>query len=173
MGSESSPFFFLRNRSKYLHNKVFYIIFDINKLNKMKKLFHYLIIFLVIYWCFNNINGCNVTKDIKVPQIEEKGGSCEGCTAPIEESNYDVLETEREQVSYEYLKNAIIRNEGRPKSFIELGRKIESSKSITIVTIDYSIINDKDIRVNRRCVGTHEFTMDDVLISVDITDEII
>ena len=137
----------------------------------MRKLVHYLIIFLVIYWCFNNINGCNVAKDIKVPQIEEKGDYCEGCTAPIEETNYDVLETEREQVSYEYLKDAIIRNESKPKSFIELGRKIESSKSITIVTMDYSIINDRNERVNRRCVGTHEFTMDDVLISVDIKDE--
>jgi len=138
----------------------------------MKKLFHYFIIFLVVYWCFNNIKGCSVPEVAKAPQIEEQEHFCGDCTEPIEEvTQEEVSIGEREQIAYEYLKNAIIRNEANPRSFKELNKKIESGKSNVIVTIEYSIINDMDKRVNRRCVGVHEYTMDNVLISVDIKDE--
>lgn len=137
----------------------------------MKKLFHYIIIFLVIYWCFNNINGCNLVKHSDIPQIENEGHQCNGCTEPIEEVTQEVSDSTNANISYQYLKDAIIRNEARPKSFIELNKKIEIVKPNVIVTIEYSIINDRNDRVNRRCIGTHEFTMDGVLISVDISDE--
>jgi uncharacterized membrane protein len=132
----------------------------------MKKLFHYVIIFLVIYWCFNNINGCNVTKDIKVPQIEEKGGSCEGCTTPIEE-----VDTEKGDICYNQLRNAIIKTSGKPKTFVELEHRISyESTQVIVVTIDYEIVNDINEVNGMRSVGTYEFNEEGEMISVDIKE---
>jgi hypothetical protein len=137
----------------------------------MKKLFHYVIIFLVIYWCFNNIKGCSVPKVAETPQIENEGHQCEGCTEPIEEVPQEVSENENAKISYQYLKEAIIKTAGVPKSFIELDKKIEIEGNNVIVTIYYSVTNDRNERVNRKCVGVHEFTSEGVLISVDLDDK--
>jgi len=138
----------------------------------MRKLVHYLIIFLVIYWCFKNINGCNVAKDIKVPQIEEKGDYCEGCTAPIEEVPQEVLDSTNANACYKYLKNAILNTEPHPKTFVELNHTIDiQSPRSMVVTIEYTIVNDINERVHRKCVGVHKFSGEGVMKAVDIKDE--
>ena len=109
----------------------------------MKKLVHYIIIFLVIYWCFNNINGCSVGKDIKVPQIESEGHQCEGCTSPIEEVPQEELDSTNANTCYKYLKGAILNTEPHPNTFVELNHKIDvQSPRCIVVTIEYTIVND-------------------------------
>jgi len=132
----------------------------------MKKLVHYIIIFLVIYWCFNNIKGCSVPEVTKAPQIEEKQPYCEDCTAPIEE-----VDTEKGNICYNQLRNAIIRTSGKPKTFVELEHSISyESAQVIIVTIDYDIVNDINEVNGMRSVGTYEFNEEGEMISVDIKE---
>ncbi len=132
----------------------------------MKKLFHYLIIFLVIYWCFKNIKGCSVPEVAKAPQIEEKEHYCEGCTAPIEQ-----VETEKGNLCYNQLKKAIIRTSGKPKTFVELEHWVEvKSPQVIVVTIDYDIVNDINEVNGMRSVGTYEFNEEGEMIRVDIKE---
>ena len=144
----------------------------------MKKLFHYVIIFLVIYWCFNNIKGCSTTKVAdapkieQAPQIEYEGHSCDGCTQPIEEVPQEVLDNANANLCYKQLRDAIIRTEAQPKTFVELSKHIEvqSPRSI-VVTIYYSIVNDRNERVNRRCIGVHKFNGEGKMTIVNIDDK--
>jgi hypothetical protein len=142
----------------------------------MKKLFHYVIIFLIIYWCFNNIKGCSIPKVAESPKIEYEAPQseyeeCEGCTQPIKEVPQEVWENRNARVSYEYLREAIIKTAGVPKSFIEQGKEIEIEGNKIIITIYYSVTNDRNDRVNRKCVGVHEFSSEGVLIGVDLNDK--
>lgn len=138
----------------------------------MKKLFHYIIIFFVLYWCLNNIGSCNVTKQVESPQIENEEHQCEGCTSPIEEVQQEELDNANAEICYQHLKGAILKTEANPKTFVELNHKvdIQSPRSI-VVTIEYSIINDINERVNRRCVSTHKFSGEGVMTIVKIKDE--
>lgn len=138
----------------------------------MKKLFHYIIIFFVIYWCFNNINGCSVPKVAESPQIENEGHQCNECTEPIEEVPQEVLDNTNANTCYQQLKSSIIRTEANPNSFVELDKiiEVESPRSI-VVTIYYSIVNDRNEKVNRRCVGKHKFNGEGEMTIVDIDDK--
>jgi len=140
----------------------------------MKKLVHYIIIFLVIYWCFNNINGCSVGKDIKVPQIESEGHQCEGCTSPIEEVPQEELDSTNANTCYKHLKGAILNTEPHPNTFVELNHKIDvQSPRCIVVTIEYTIVNDINQKVHRECIGTHKYSGEGVMNMVDITDKTI
>jgi len=138
----------------------------------MKKLFHYIIIFLVIYWCFNNIKGCSVPEVAKVPQIEEQEHFCGDCTEPIEEVPQEQLDSTNANLCYRQLKSSIIRNEAKGNTFVELRNEIDvqSPRSI-VVTIYYTIVNDKSERVSRKCVGVHKFNGEGEMSVVDIKDE--
>jgi hypothetical protein len=145
----------------------------------MKKLFHYFIIFLVIYWCFNNIKGCSIPKvaespkiEYEAPQSESEEHQCEGCTQPIEEVPQEVLDNTNANTCYRYLKQAIIKTAGVPKSFVEVGKKIEiESPRCIVVTIYYSVINDRNERVNRVCVGRHKYNGEGEMTIVDLDDK--
>lgn len=138
----------------------------------MKKLFHYIIIFFIIYWCINNINGCSVPKVAESPQIEYEGHQCDGCTEPIEEVPQEVLDSTNANTCYRYLKQAIIKTAGVPKSFIEIGKEIEiESPRCIVVTIYYSVTNDRNERVNRVCVGRHKYNGEGEMTIVDLDDK--
>lgn len=138
----------------------------------MKKLFHYIIIFFVLYWCLNNIGGCNVTEQVKSPQIENEGHQCEGCTSPIEEVPQEVLDSTNANTCYKHLKDAILKTEPHPETFVEVNRKIDvQSPRCIVVTIEYTIVNDINQRVHRECIGKHKYSGEGVMNMVDIKDK--
>ncbi len=140
----------------------------------MKKLFHYIIIFFIIYWCFNNIGGCKSVEHTKAPQIELEGHQCEDCTSPIEEVPQEELDSTNAKICYQYLKGAILNTSPHPKTFTELNHSydIQSPRSI-VVTIEYSIVTDQNVKVVRRCIGTHKYSGEGAMKIVKIKDEII
>ena len=140
----------------------------------MKKLFHYIIIFFVIYWCINNIEGCKSVEHTKAPQIELEGHQCEDCTSPIEEVPQEELDSTNANTCYKHLKGAILKTEPHPETFVELNHKIDvQSPRCIVVTIEYSIVTDQNVKVVRRCIGTHKYSGEGVMNLVNIDDKII
>lgn len=140
----------------------------------MKKLFHYIIIFFVIYWCINNIEGCKSVEHTKAPQIELEGHQCEDCTSPIEEVPQEELDSTNANTCYKHLKGAILKTEPHPETFVELNHKIDvQSPRCIVVTIEYSIVTDQNVKVVRRCIGTHKYSGEGVMNMVNIDDKII
>ena len=140
----------------------------------MKKLFHYIIIFFVIYWCINNIEGCKSVEHTKAPQIELEGHQCEDCTSPIEEVPQEELDSTNANTCYKHLKGAILKTEPHPETFVELNHKIDvQSQRCIVVTIEYSIVTDQNVKVVRRCIGTHKYSGEGVMNMVNIDDKII